>query len=447
VSSVQKLATSASKLRLTQGVWLVCTAPCCMCNTLLHHLQGSQWVQTERPATDVDPAPLRLGWLPEPGVRTTSDAGPPRARLLSSQQQQVSGGSGHAAAADETATGTASDKPPRKDAAARPDEPAAAQGSSSGSKAAKEKPASGEGGQPIAVEPASTAAGAPSESAAKDSKSQIPDSSSVEQDDGSEPDNSKPDAQPAAPALAQRSSGDGGDGERSGAAHGSQRPEEAEIARGAARQGARQPDPQPASGGKPHQPKPPKHRKAPKDRAGPQKGSGPASKPRDARPVSPVPAAAQTAQEQAPARENAQPATDEAGVPSGNLAAPSQQTDQPAADERAAPAQESKPAPAAEKKSWSRYSSHDPGAEREGTWSSYRALPNMHETHPHYHECGAQIIPGGPHLLLALDATPRCTPTLHHSKQSCTSLPTIVLRSIAMYTCIDARCVVQGSAL
>ena len=401
------------------------TGPHCTVSPAQHAasplLQGSQWVRTERPATDADPVPSRLGWQPEPGARTNPDAGPPRARLLSSQQQPASEGSGHAAVAGGTVAGVAqgvnrsampatagtaaasagSDKQLSSDAAAKPNEPDAAQGSTSGSEAAKEKHISGEGEHPIAVAPASTAAGPTSKSAAKDAQSQGPDSSSIEQGDGSEPDNSKPDAKPAGPALAQRSSGDGGDGERSGAAHGSQRPEEAEIARGAARQGARQPDPRTASGGKPRKPKGPKHRKAPKDRSAAVKVSDSAVKSQDAQPASPAPDTRQTAAQQVRSQDEAQPAAPEAGVPDGDQAAVSQQTDQPTAEEDAAPAQQSQPAPAVQKKSaWSRYPSHDPGADREGTWSSFRALPNMHEAHPHYHECAppAHITAAAPKL-------------------------------------------------
>jgi len=404
---------------MTQGM---AAGPSCPRNTLLHRVQGGQWVQTSRPATDLDPAPSRMGWLPEPGVRTTSDAGPPRARLLSSQQQPVSGGSGHAAAADGTATGVAqgfnrsavpaatkataaaaevsvaSDTPHSSDAAARPEEPATAQSSSSGSEAANKKPTSGEGEQPVAVVTSSKPAGPPSISAAKDAESQVLDSSSVEQDDDSDPD--KPDSQHAGPADTQRTAGGGG--KPAGAAIGSQSPEEADNARAAARHGARQPDPKSASDQKPRKPKATKHRKTPQDHGGPRSESDTASKPRDAQPASPEPTAAQPAQKQAPAKEEAKPATDEAGVPSSHQAAAFQQTQQPAAEEHAAPAQRSQPAPAAQKKSWSRYSSHDPGEGREGTWSSYQALPNMHEAHPHYHECGAQTFPGGPHLRISI---------------------------------------------
>ena len=311
---------------------------------------------------------------------------------------------------------THSDEPPSADAGAGPGEPAAAQGLTPGSEAAEQKPGPGTGEHSIAAATTSKAGKPLSEPAAEDADSRLPDSSSAEQGDTSEPE--QPDEQRAVPAVTQRTGGsDGGAGDRSGAAKASQRPEEADNARKAARQGAQQYDPRSVSDGKPRSSKAPKHRKAPKERTGAANGSKPASKPEDAQLVSPAPDAAQTAEQQAPAREDAQPATAEAGLAGGDQAASAQRAEQPATAEHAAPAQQSEPATAAQA-SPSRYSSHDPGADREGTWSSYRALPNMHEAHPHYQECVATVpVAAGTCMLVACSILLR----RHTAPQSCTA--------------------------
>ena len=386
----------------------------------------------------MDPTPSRLGWLPEPRIRSGSDAGPPRARLLSSQQQPVSGGSGHAAAADGVAIGAAqgtdrsatpakqagtaaaevparSGTLPSSDASAKPDEANAAQGSRSDSEAAGDNPVAGEGRRPISVGAPREEARPLSESAGKEADSGPPDSLLNKQAGASEPGDSKPDPPLAKAAFERRTAGAGRSGTRAGAAVGPQRPEEADNARAAARQGARQPDPQAASGSKPPNSKKPKNRKAPRNPARAPKGSSPAAKPQDAQPVSPTPDAAQTGDQQAPAQKDAPPKRVPAGAPGGNQTAASEQADQPGTEEHEAPPQQAKPAPAADRPA-SRYSSHEPGTSRAGTWSSFWALPNMHEAHPHYHECGVTLSNAAPVHRFSSCTMPCCHPVFVTTK-------------------------------
>ena len=129
---------------------------------------------------------------------------------------------------------------------------------------------------------------------------------------------------------------------------------------------------------------------SPEPRGGSGAAADDAPSQQDAQLASPAPDTAEPAEQQAPAREDAQSAETVPDSPADQVAS-AEQADQSATAEDAASAQQAEPG-SADGGSAAQQPSQEGGAAQAGTWSSYRAVPNMHEAHPAHQECVAPLL-------------------------------------------------------
>ena len=365
--------------------------------------QRGEWVRSPKtPAAEQTPS--RLGWLPEPGQGKGADADSdsPRARVLFSQPRQPgSGGSGHAAIAEGASVAAPDNLLSHSPANRAGTASATGQGSLSAAGSAA-------GDAPVAVTSARSTDGAAHDDTSTRTKDTVAAMTAPAAERRSSPahDVSEATGDPAPNSATQpikkpsAARGQVGQGGGSNGQKGSGITASKQQRTGGVKAGT-----QAASLGKLNKPHGQKAPKAPKSSAGETKATVAAPRQEDAQPVSADTETPRTAeqevstQQEAPSASGQQEPSAQPDVQPATATqdGPAQAEAQPAPVEQAAPSQEAPAQPetqaaAAEQAAQgedqpvmtgagAQSQPEEPAAPPSSTWSSYRALPNVHEAY------------------------------------------------------------------